>query len=71
MALSWTSAKMVTPEEDGTPAVENIGLGGWGGSCHKRRWAVIRAHILGGSVKHYRSCTQTFFFAPWGFKCNI
>ena len=30
MALSWTSAKMVTPEEDGTPAVENIGLGGWG-----------------------------------------
>ena len=43
--------KMVTPEEDGTPAVENIGLGGWGGSCHKRRWAAIGAHMLRGKCQ--------------------
>ena len=64
---NWKMEKnFVTPEEAGAPAVENIGLGGSGGSCHKRRWAAIWAHILSGEVSNIRGAPKSSvaFFAP-------
>ena len=62
--------KSVTPEEDETPAVENIGLGGWGGSCHKRRWAAIRALPYSGEVSNITGATPkpSVSFFPLGLQ---